>query len=229
MNDRAVQTTSRAGGRAAEASAEPLGRSERKHRAILEAAQEMFLAGGYLGTNMDELAARSNVSKQTVYKHFGSKEALFVELVTSMTDAAADRVHQDVADPGSADELAPYLEAYADRQLEVVMTPGLLQLRRLVIGEVARFPELAEALHERGPKRAIGILAQMFKRLAEQRMLTIDDAITAATQFNWLVMGESLNRAMLLGDAAIPTPAERRAQVSAAVRVFLAAYGARRR
>ena len=41
----------------------------------------MFLRDGYLGANMDELAALSGVSKQTVYAHFGSKEALFVELV----------------------------------------------------------------------------------------------------------------------------------------------------
>jgi len=210
-----------------EAPVEPVGRSERKHRAILEAAQEMFLAGGYLGTNMDELAARSRVSKQTVYKHFGSKEALFIELVTSMTDAAGDRVHYEVADPVEVDDLAAYLESYADRQLEIVMTPQLLQLRRLVIGEVARFPELAEALYEHGPKRAIGTLAAVFERLTKGGLLRVDDAIAAAAQFNWLVMGEPVNRAMLLGDIAIPTAAERRAQVRAAVRVFLAAYGAR--
>ena len=58
----------------------------------------MFLRSGYLGTNMDELAARSQVSKQTVYKHFGSKEALFVELVTSMTDAASSSVHNEIPD-----------------------------------------------------------------------------------------------------------------------------------
>jgi TetR/AcrR family transcriptional regulator, mexJK operon transcriptional repressor len=209
------------------APAEILGRSERKHRAILEAAQEMFLGGGYLGTNMDELAARSGVSKQTVYKHFGSKEALFVELVTSMTDAAGNRVHVDIADPTEADDLASFLEAYADRQLDIVMTPKLLQLRRLVIGEVTRFPELAAALYEHGPKRAIATLAAMFERLAERGLLRVDDTGVAATEFNWLVMGESVNRAMLLGDAAIPSVVERHAQVSAAVCVFLAAYGAR--
>ena len=207
--------------------AETLGRSERKHRAILEAAEEMFLAGGYLGTNMDELAARSQVSKQTVYKHFGSKEALFVELVTSMTDAAGDRVHVDIADPTEAADLPSFLEAYADRQLDIVMTPKLLQLRRLVIGEGTRFPELAEALYDHGPKRAIATLARMFERLAERGLLRVDDPTAAATGFNWLVMGEPVNRAMLLGDAAIPTAAERAAQVRAAVRVFLAAYGAR--
>jgi TetR/AcrR family transcriptional repressor of mexJK operon len=221
--DAATPHTAAGGG----APAETLGRSERKHRAILEAAQGMFLAGGYLGTNMDELAAASRVSKQTVYKHFGSKEALFVELVTSMTDAAGDRVHVDLADPTEADEVPSFLEAYADRQLDIVMTPTLLQLRRLVIGEVTRFPELAEALYEHGPKRAITTLAAMFERFDELGLLRVDDPTAAATEFNWLVMGEPVNRAMLLGDAAIPSAAERAAQVRGAVRVFLAAYGAR--
>jgi TetR/AcrR family transcriptional regulator, mexJK operon transcriptional repressor len=204
--------------------AEPLGRTARKHRDILAAAEEMFLAGGYLGTNMDELAARSQVSKQTVYKHFGSKEALFVELVTAMTDAAGDRVHDTVPDPDSTDDVVAFLEGYADRQLEIVMTPRLLQLRRLVIGEVARFPDLAVALYERGPKRAISSLAAVFQRLDRRGFLTIEDPLVAATQFNWLVMGEPVNRAMLLGDGVIPGPAERRQHVVGAVQMFLAAY-----
>jgi TetR/AcrR family transcriptional regulator, mexJK operon transcriptional repressor len=201
------------------------GASARKHRAILAAAEEMFLRDGYLGTNMDELAARSQVSKQTVYKHFGSKEALFVELVTTMTDATADRVHRAVSDPADATELAAYLQAYAERQLAVVMTPRILQLRRLVIGEVARFPGLARALYESGPKRAMASLATVFLRLGSAGLLEVDDPDAAASHFNWLIMGEPLNRAMLLGDTAIPDARTRRRHAAGAVRVFLAAYG----
>ena len=198
--------------------------SARKHRAILAAAEEMFLRSGFLGTNMDELAARSQVSKQTVYTHFGSKEALFVELVTTMTDAASNRVHNEVVDPAHAAELQAYLRDYADRQLEVVMTPRLLQLRRLVIGEVGRFPELARALYESGPNRAIAALAAVFSRIGERGMLSVDDPDVAASQFNWLIMAGPLNEAMLLGDEAIPDARARRRHVEDAVRTFLAAY-----
>lgn len=141
-----------------------------------------------------------------------------------MTDAAGDRVHDTVPDPESADDIVAFLEGYADRQLEIVMTPRLLQLRRLVIGEVARFPDLAAALYERGPKRAISSLAGVFERLDRRGLLTVRDPLVAATQFNWLVMGEPVNRAMLLGDGAIPGRAERRRHVAGAVQVFLAAY-----
>jgi TetR/AcrR family transcriptional repressor of mexJK operon len=51
------------------------------------------------------------------------------------------------------------------------------------------------------------------------------DPAVAASQFNWLIMGEPLNRAMLLGDESIPKPAKLRRHAAAGVRVFLASYG----
>lgn len=203
------------------------GRSSRKRQAILQAATEIFLRSGYLGANMDEIAALSAVSKQTVYKHFISKEALFVEIVTSMTDAAGDAVRSETADLDETGDVADYLTAYAHRQLAVVVTPRIMQLRRLVIGEVSRFPELAEVLYERGPQRALTILAALFERLSQRGLLAVDDPHLAASHFNWLIMSDALNRAMLLGDAAIPKPAELRRQAEEGVRVFLAAYGRR--
>lgn len=201
------------------------GRSARKRRAILDAATEVFLRSGYLGTNMDEIAALSAVSKQTVYKHFSSKEALFVEIVSSMTTGAGDVVHNDVAQLGQDEDLAGYLVEYALRQLTVVLTPRIMQLRRLVIGEVTRFPELARVLYERGPARAMTMLATVFQSLAQRGLLQVGDPRVAAEHFNWLIMSAPLNRAMLLGDEAIPSKAELRRNAEAGVRVFLAAYG----
>lgn len=201
-------------------------RSERKRRAILAAAEELFLRHGYLGTSMDELAELSNVSKQTVYAHFGSKEALFVELVSSMTGGAGDALHDLDVEPAADGDVAGYLEQYAAGQLAIVMTPRLLKLRRLVIGEVGRFPALARALSENGPQRAIRSLAVAMTALRERGLLDFNDATEAATTFNWLVMGAPVNDAMLLGDDAIPTPEVQRSHAAHATRVFLAAYGA---
>ena len=136
----------------------------------------------------------------------------------------ATGVHNEFPDPAEASDVSAFLQDYADRQLAVVMTPSLLQLRRLVIGEVGRFPELARALYESGPKRAMASLAAVFRRLDERGLLAVDDPDAAASQFNWLIMGEPVNRAMLLGDTAIPDANARRIHVAGAVRVFLAAY-----
>lgn len=207
-----------------DAGEEDTGRSARKRQAILDAATDVFLASGYLGTNMDEIAALSGVSKQTVYKHFSSKETLFVEIVLAMTGQAGDRVRSEPLEFVGGD-LKAFLEDYAIRQLTVVLTPRLMQLRRLVIGEVGRFPDLARALYEAGPKRAMTSLAALFDDLGKRGLLTIDDPWTAASHYNWLVMSEALNAAMLLGDTAIPPVAQLERHAKDGVRVFLAAYG----
>ena len=209
------------------APAEGTGNSDKKHKAILGAAMSVFLKRGYLGTSMDEIAALAQVSKQTVYKQFSSKESLFVEIVTGMTDTASDRVHNDVPELTESGEIAEYLQSYVFRQLTVVLTPPLMQLRRLVIGEVSRFPELARILYERGPQRAIASIARVLEHLAARNLLTIDDPKTAASHLNWLVMSDPLNRAMLLGDEAIPKQAALRRHAAECVRVFLAAYGSK--
>lgn len=130
---------------------------------------------------------------------------------------------------GAPEELSPYLRAYAHRQLDAVLTPRLMRLRRLVIAEVGRFPELARVLHAGGPQRAITNLTHVFADLGDRGLLTLDDdSRGAATHFNWLVMAEPLNRAMLLGDDAIPSQIERHRHGDDAVRVFLAAYGPER-
>lgn len=206
-----------------------MARSERKRRAILDAATEIFLLHGFLGTSMDEVAARAEVSKQTVYKQFASKEALFIEIVRSMTGDAAGRVQTEMREPQDAQQLEAELRAYAERQLAIVMTPRLMQLRRLIIAEAGRFPELGRALYEGGPGRAIAGLAAAFRRWADRGLLVLDRPLVAATHFNWLVMGEAVNRVMFLGDEAIPNAAARRRYAVDAVRVFLAAYGKRRR
>ena len=113
---------------------EQQGRSARKRRAIVDAATQVFLQKGYLATNMDEIAALASVSKQTVYKNFPGKESLFVAIVSAVTNRAGDRVHSEMPDLAEGEDVAAYLRRYAYRQLTIVLTPRVMQLRRLVIG-----------------------------------------------------------------------------------------------
>jgi TetR/AcrR family transcriptional regulator, mexJK operon transcriptional repressor len=199
-------------------------RSVRKRRAILDAATSAFLRHGYLGTSMDEIAALAGVSKQTVYKHFADKERLFSEIVTTTVDEIADPNLDEVLTLRNTGEVEYDLRDFARRQLCAVMEPRLLQLRRLVIGEAGRFPQLGRLFYERGPGRTIDALAAMFERLAAGRTLDLDDARLAAAHFNWLVMSIPLNQAMLLGDDEPATPAELEHYADAGVSAFLAAY-----
>ncbi len=104
------------------------------------------------------------------------------------------------------------------------MQPRLLQLRRLVIGESGRFPQLGRLFYDRGPGRTIDALATMLEQLAVRGVLELDDTRLAAAHFNWLVMSIPLNQAMLLGEDEPATSTELNRYADAGVRTFLAAH-----
>jgi TetR/AcrR family transcriptional regulator, mexJK operon transcriptional repressor len=202
-------------------------RSERKRGAILDAATTLFLRNGYRGTSMDEIAALAAVSKQTVYKHFADKERLFSEIVVATVGEISDPVHAEVRRLEHSADVEADLRGLARALLRMVMQPRILQLRRLVIGEAGRFPELGRVFYEQGPGRTISALATVMERLADRGVLQVDDPRLAAAHFNWLVMSIPLNRAMFLGEDRPPARAQLNRYADAGVRAFLAAYAHR--
>ncbi|MFE0156678.1 TetR/AcrR family transcriptional regulator [Nonomuraea sp. NPDC059007] len=99
----------------------------------------MFLAGGFAGASVDEVAALASTSKRTVYGFFGDKKGLFTEDI----EAAEHRSHDSVEALAASQDLATDLRAFARRHVVNVTQPHIMRLRRLVIGEAERFPDLA--------------------------------------------------------------------------------------
>ena len=194
-----------------------------KRERMLTAAENRFLDVGFDAVTMSDIADAAGVAKQTLYAHFSSKEALFVELVTAITTATGGLVADPEPPAGTTAEDA--LVSHLAAQLEAVVQPRVLRVRRLVIGEVARFPALARALWQHGPRYGIERIARLVAELRDRGLVRVDDVDTAAAQLNWLVMGEPVNLAMLLGDDAVPAPDARRRHVRDAVRLWLARYG----
>jgi len=60
-------------------------RSAKKRAAMLDAAQQLFLADGYERTSIEAIAAGAKVSKRTVYDHFGDKELVYAEVVSRVS------------------------------------------------------------------------------------------------------------------------------------------------
>jgi TetR/AcrR family transcriptional regulator, mexJK operon transcriptional repressor len=184
----------------------------------------VFLRNGYLGTSMDEIAALAGVSKQTVYKHFADKERLFTAIILATIDQVGEPFHAEIATLEDTDDLVGDLHELAHRLITIVMQPQVLRLRRLIIGEAGRFPELGRTYQERGPGRTVVALAAYFQRLAERGLLRMDDPELAGNHFNWLVLSIPLNRVMLGGDERF-SAADLERFADEGVRVFLAAYG----
>ncbi len=215
------------GARATQDAAET-GRSARKRRAIMEAATTLFLRDGYRSTSMDQVATDAGVSKQTVYKQFADKEQLFRAIVLGVT-GNSEAIITDMTSALRATvvtshaELRAALTGLACRYIDGVLQPHVLALRRLIIAEAERFPDLARAYFEQAPARAIEVVADLLRAYAERGLLAADDPGLAAAHFAYLTLGIPQDRAQFFpGDR--PSPAERDRLASEAVRIFLAAY-----
>jgi TetR/AcrR family transcriptional regulator, mexJK operon transcriptional repressor len=198
-------------------------RSARKRQAILDSARSVFLRKGYGGASMDEVAALAAVSKQTVYKHFADKRRLFEAIITGDISATESLTHDMVASLSATDDLEHDLRQFARRHIDEVTQPHLLQLRRVIIAEADRFPDLARTWFANGPERAHATLAAQFQKLGRRGLLTVPDPVLAAQYFNWLVLSIPLNKAMFHPDHA-SSRRELNRYADEAVRIFLAAY-----
>lgn len=204
------------------------GRTPRKRRAILAAATDVFLQHGYLGASMDEVAARAGVSKQTVYKQFENKERLFAEIVLGTSDVVMDELVQAYADTlDGAVDAQEALRALARRLLQSLTADSVLKLRRLVIAEADRFPEVCGAWFNSGFEKSLDALGVALTRLSDRGLLReLEDPTLAAYQFAGLVMYKPMNRAMFAGTRQRAKTGELEKLADQAVDVFLAAYGA---
>lgn len=190
-----------------------------KRAAIVRAATELFLRHGYQGTRTEQVAAAAAVSKQTVYTQFGDKERLFREIVlgtTATAEAFTEELVTAFADVAGPDDVARTLRAVARRHLAAVLNPQVLALRRLVIGEAARFPDLAATYHRRVPAHVMSVLAERFAGIG------IADPEAAASDFAFLVLGRVLDDAMFHPDAVASVDVD--ATADHAVEVFMLAH-----
>jgi TetR/AcrR family transcriptional repressor of mexJK operon len=199
--------------------------SDRRHREIREAAIGIFLANGYDGATMEDIAVGAGVSKQTVYKHFTDKQTLFADIVLSTTNdmdvlvgLIAERL-TDSSDP------AQDLERLAATFLSALMEPRVLRLRRLVISSADRFPEISTAWYEKGFERALGALARSFQALADRKLLAVDDPAMAAEHFVGMLFWIPVNKAMFTGDDDYAATHDLGSVARSAARTFMNAYG----
>lgn len=199
----------------------PQVRGAAKRDEIMQAALGAFLDRGYLGTSVDEIAAAAHASKRTVYSHFGDKEALFREVIRS-TIAPMQKALQSQLDLASRDDPREALRSITRGLATIIVTPQVVRLRRVVIAETDRFPDLAAEWYRLGPEQTVDRLAAY---LGELDGLAIPDLRVAAEQLLWLVVSEPLNRLMFAPSGTTVSAAELELTARHAFDAFWRAYG----
>jgi AcrR family transcriptional regulator len=66
--------------------------SEKKYNKMLDKAEELFWKYGYTSVTLDQIAKEAGISKMTIYKHFHSKEDLFIEVLMKHTEYHIDKL-----------------------------------------------------------------------------------------------------------------------------------------
>jgi AcrR family transcriptional regulator len=75
-----------------------LPRAERR-AAILHGAARAFASTGFVDTSMEDVAAACGVTKLIVYRHFGSKEELYREILEQVFDHLGQELRSELALP----------------------------------------------------------------------------------------------------------------------------------
>jgi AcrR family transcriptional regulator len=200
-------------------------RADGKRRAIVAAAREVFLREGYEAA-VEGIAAHADVSKVTVYNHFGTKEGLFTAVVgDALDEALGATIDQAEARLASTDDVRDALVATARALVDGVTEPTVLRLRNLVTGELPRFPELGQAWQERGPGRLTPIIADVLERRCERGELQIPNLTLAVLQLYSLTLYPHL---VFNSFGSRLDPALTDALIERGVDMFLGYYQARR-
>ena len=204
-----------------------LGRSALKRATILSAGRALFLSSGYQGTSVDQIAASAEVSKQTVYKHFGDKQELLLAIVNDTLDSTVTPFLDRIAQLADTNDLEADLNALAGEYLRAVLAEPVVQLRRLVVGEANRVPALAQLYYEQAPSRALGAFADCIGLLHDRGLLSAPEPALAAEHFAFLVVGRCIDQALFCGGPQVLAGMDVDRHVGAAVALFLAGYRSR--
>jgi AcrR family transcriptional regulator len=137
-------------------------RPEARPDEILDAAFSVFGESGFARAKIEDVARRAGVSKGTVYCYFDSKESLFREMVRAKVVASLAEAEAFVRTfEGTARGL---LAELIRRMYGRVRREQMMQLARVVQGELPHFPELARFYFDEVILRARRLIEQVLER-----------------------------------------------------------------
>lgn len=189
-------------------------------RGLLAVAREVFLERGFGGASVDEVARRAGISKSSLYREHPSKSALFSAVVSDWVAAGRDSMRPALDRLVASGDAREGLRELAATIRSGVLSPPVLQMRRLVTSEAQTHPDVAAAYLVASWERNIAALGDALHLMSEEGRLHVTKPYVAAEQLTWLVVGAPLNALLLTSDFDAGVR-----PLDDAVDLFLARYG----
>ena len=94
---------------------------ERTREALIEAAANEFFEGNWLKTSLDSLSHKAGVTRQTLLRHFGSKDGLLMQsLMRGAAQVRDQRWSTPTKDiPGAVDNVLDHYEEWGERSMRI--------------------------------------------------------------------------------------------------------------
>ncbi len=161
------------------------GRAQQTRERLRAAAHRLFLQQGYLATSIDAILAEAGISsKETLYRHYANKEALFVDVLSHLTMEQPGFYEKLTALPTPHDlpSLRQALTHLSREILSMISQPGYLPLVRMIIAEAPRFPQLGSLFFSTVTQRGIALIMALLRAAREQQIIADVDfeAVTRA-------------------------------------------------
>lgn len=197
-------------------------RAQAKRDAIHTAAQDLFLRNGFAGTSMDAIGLAANVSKQTLYRYYQNKEALFVAVLEQLaldhlTEPALLAARDTPMDSRATLEQA--LTLWAQRSITHILLPAYVGLLRLLIAELPRFPQLGAGFFQAVPQQGGAFLRTLLESARSHGVITVDDLEPAIRLLAGPLLTYVLSHGLLAADGVRQPPSPE--QIAAVVHLAL--------
>lgn len=141
-------------------------RNQQTHDRIRAAAQRLFLQHGYLATSTDAILAEAGISsKETLYRHYASKEVLFVDVLSqlSMGQPSFSSARSALPTPRDLPTLREALTTLARELLTLMCQAEYIALLRIMVAEAPRLQHLGPLFLSAIPQRGIALVSDLLQ------------------------------------------------------------------
>ena len=172
---------------------------------ILQAALDVFVREGFGGASIEQIAQESRTTRRTVLNRFRDKETLFLAVI----QMAIGRFQQSITPPPTMLDVAPLdtLREWCRRMLDNVVMRQQIELYRLCLAHVARFPAIS-ALALTWNDNLIAELEALVRQAQQSGAFKGRDPEALVTGMIGVFISNPVNRAAL-GDPQFAAPSLR--------------------